>query len=206
LTNIQLNAGVQAINTVLGAASGATGGPAGALSGAIAAVPSLATAGITASNAITMLDISTDGSFDIGAYQLGLSGEASLAAFNTWYQSLSSQSGGGSPERLASPWRAIVAQAFRVLISVPSTERIHALVSEWNRYGYMIGQAFVPPRLDPMTHRSYWQISEATVLGALPQNARDLIARAFERGVTVWTTVAEIGTEPANAPRAGVSY
>jgi hypothetical protein len=206
LTNIQLNAGVQAINTVLGAAGGATGGPAGALSGAIAAVPSLATAGITASNAITMLDISTDGSFDIGAYQLGLSGEASLAAFNTWYQSLSSQSGGGSPEHLASPWRAIVAQAFRVLISVPSAERIHALVSEWNRYGYMIGQAFIPPRLDPMTHRSYWQISEATILGALPQNARDAISRAFERGVTVWTAVAEIGTEPANAPRAGVSY
>jgi hypothetical protein len=216
LTQIQLGAGVQAIQTVLGGAAGAAGGSlsggggggaiAGAAGAALGSAGTLATAAITASNTITMLDISTDGSFDIGAYQLGLSGEASLAAFNTWYQSLSANSGSGSPERLASPWRAIIAQAFQVIISVPSLERIKALVSEWNRYGYMIGQAFVPPRLDPMTHRSYWQISEATVLGALPQNARDTVSRAFERGVTVWTTVAEIGTEPANAPRAGVSY
>lgn len=207
LTNIQLSAGVQGINTVLGAAAGgATGGPAGALSSALGSASSLATAGIQASNTITMLDISQDGSFDIGAYQLGLSGLASLAAFDTWYQSLSSTSGSGSAETLASAWRAIVAQGFQAIIAVPSAERVSALLSEWTRYGYMIGQAFVPPRLDVMTHYSYWQLSEPTILGNLPQDHRDIISAAFERGVTIWTDVAEIGTTPDNEPRTGISY
>ena len=212
-TEIQLNAGVQGIQTVLagagGAISGAAGGAGGmgALGGAVGStVGNLATAGITASNTITMLDASQYGSFDITAYQMGLSGLAAVTSFDTWYQSLKSSSGHSQPESLASAWRAIIGQAFRAIVAVPSAERVRALLSEWGRYGYMIGQAFVPPRMDPMTHYSFWQISDATILGRLPQDARVDIASAFQRGVTVWNSVAEIGTEPANAPRAGVSY
>lgn len=79
-------------------------------------------------------------------------------------------------------------------------------VAMFDRYGYTVNRAMVPPRLDPMTHRSYWQLADATILGAAPQADRDAIASAFERGVTVWNVVSEIGTRPANAPRAGVSY
>ena len=99
-----------------------------------------------------------------------------------------------------------MAQGFKAVIAVPSPERIRALLREWGRYGYMIGQAFVPPRLDVMTHFSYWQTREATVLGALPQSDRSAIAAAFDRGVTVWGSVAEIGSQPSNAPVPGVSY
>jgi len=80
------------------------------------------------------------------------------------------------------------------------------VVAEFDRYGYTVGRAMVPPRLDPMTKRSYWQTSETTVLGDMPQEARRAIASAFERGVTVWTDPSEIGTHPANSPRPGVSY
>lgn len=79
-------------------------------------------------------------------------------------------------------------------------------VAEFDRYGYVVNRAMVPPRLDPMTKRSYWQTAETTVLGDMPQDARQAVASAFERGVTVWTTVSEIGTRPANAPRSGVVY
>lgn len=213
LTKIQLDAGVQAIQTVLGGAQSAiggavSGGPSGAAFGAATALPTLATAGITASNAITMLDISTDGSFDIGAFQLGLSGIASLAAFDTWYQALTSNSGSGTPHRLASPWRAIVGQAFQAIVAVPSAERVRALLSEWNRYGYMIGQAFTPSRLDVMTRFTYWKAVEPVVLGAVPQQRRQTIAAAFERGTTVWGSISDIGTDvtESNAPLSGIAY
>ena len=79
-------------------------------------------------------------------------------------------------------------------------------VAEFDRYGYTVNRAMVPPRLDPMEHRSYWRTAETTVLGSMPQEARQAVAAAFERGVTVWNSVAEIGTHPANPPRPGVSY
>lgn len=218
LTNIQLNAGVQGIQTVLGAAAGAAGGAlaggggagaiAGAASSSIGSMAGLATAGITASNTITMLDISQDGSFDIGAYQLGLSGLAAVSAFDTWSQSLYSASGGGSAEHLASAWRAIVSQAFTAIVSMPSAERVKALLSEWKRYGYMIGQAFAPSRLDVMSKMSYWQTDGATILGPVPQQHRRTIAQVFDKGTTVWTNLADIGTDvtASNEPVAGITY
>lgn len=214
LTGIQLNAGVQGIQSVLGGATGAAGaalgggGPAGIAAGALGSVSGLATAGITASNTITMLDISTDGSFDIGARQLGLSGLAQVTAFNAWFQSLFATSGQGVPDQLASGWRAIVGQAFQAVITVPSAERIKTLLSEWKRYGYMIGQVFKPTRLDPMTKMSYWLTTDAVIVGSVPQQRRQTIASAFDRGTTVWTSIADIGTDVTgtNTPRAGISY
>jgi hypothetical protein len=79
-------------------------------------------------------------------------------------------------------------------------------VATFDRYGYTVNRALVPPRLDPMTHYSYWQLADVTVLGSLPQEARESIVAAFERGVTVWTSVSEIGTHPANAARSGITY
>lgn len=79
-------------------------------------------------------------------------------------------------------------------------------VADFNRYGYMVNRAMVPPRLDVMQRRSYWQTAETTVLGDMPQDARLAVASSFERGVTVWTNVAEIGTNPTNPPTPGVTY
>lgn len=217
LTQIALNAGVQGIQTVMGAVSGAAGGAvggggagavSGAAMGAIGAIGGLATAGITTSNTIQMLDVSTDGSFDIAAFQATLSGQAAVNTFDAWFQGLFSASGGGTPNRMASGWRAIVEQAFSIVIAMPSTERINALLSEWKRYGYMIGQAFTPPRLDPMTKYTYWKTTGATIIGTAPQEKRESIAQAFDQGTTVWNSLADIGTDvaDANTPRAGISY
>lgn len=212
ITRVQFQAGIQGIQTVLGGAIGAAGGlggsPLAAAGGAAAALPNLATAAINASNSITLLDVSEDGAFDIGALLLGLSGIASVNSFNSWFQSLSSASGDGTPDSLGSAWRAIVGQAFKVVISVPSAERVKALLSEWRRFGYMIGQAFTPPRLDAMSRFTYWETEGSTIVGAVPQEKRQTIAQAFDGGVTVWTSIAEIGTDvtASNTPNAGISY
>lgn len=214
LKGIQMSLGVQGVSTALGGVTGAaagalSGGPVGAAIGAAGAASGLAglvTTAIQASNQITLLDVSTDGSFDIGAYQLGVSGIAAIASFDTWWQSLYSTSGSGQVHSLASPWRAIIQQAFTVIISVPTADRIAALISEWSRYGYMIGRAFVPPQLNAMSDYTYWQTADALVLGAVPQTRRQTIAGAFNRGVTIWESVAAIGTKPANTPVPGISY
>lgn len=214
---IQLNAGVQGVQTVMGVAQSAAGGAlvggpagavAGAASGAIAAGGALATAGIQASNTITMLDASQNGSFDITAFQLALSGAAAVATFNAWKQSLSSVSGGGSAHHIASGWRAVLRQGFHVIVVMPTRDRVDALVSMWRRYGYMVGRAFRPQRLDCMTHFTYWQTDGAVILGAVPQSRRQTIAAAFDAGTTVWTDIAEIGTDVSgsNAPRSGIVY
>jgi hypothetical protein len=79
-------------------------------------------------------------------------------------------------------------------------------VSEFDRFGYTVNRAMVPPRLDAMQARTYWQTADTTVLGDMPQESRQTIAAAFERGSTVWTNVSQIGTKPANPPTPGVTY
>lgn len=224
LTGVQLSLGASAISTALGAATGgsqgsvhglgsgegtALGGAAmGIAGGAASAASSLINTAIQASNTIQLLDISTDGSFDIGALQLGISGLGSYYAYQAWVQSLDSAPGSGTPERLASAWRAIISQAFSVIIAMPSAERIKALVRAWSRYGYMIGQAFTPPQLNAMSKFTYWKTDGALINGTTPQEKRRTIAQAFDRGVTVWTNVADIGTDVtgSNTPLSGVSY
>jgi hypothetical protein len=165
-------------------------------------------AAISADNTIQLLAIETDGSFDIGAYQLGIAGEAAVYTFDAWWQALASKPGGGSPDNLASSWRAILAQAFEVIITMPSAERVKKLISEWSRYGYMIGQAFTPARLDTMTKFTYWQTEGALITGSTPQEKRQTIAEAFNRGVTLWNDLADIGTDVTseNTPVTGFTY
>lgn len=213
LEGIQLNLAVAGATIGLGSISGAaqgaeSGGVSGAAAGAAGGSTNLIAASIEAQAQIQMLDVSTDGSFDIGAYQLGIAGEQSTYSFSTWYQTLFSNTGNGAPSRLASAWRAIIAQAFNVIIAMPSAERINALVSEWSRYGYMIGQAFTPSRLDVMTKFSYWQTEGALITGSTPQEKRQTIAEAFNRGVTLWNDLADIGTDVTaeNEPVTGFTY
>lgn len=229
-TGVQLSLGAAAISTALGAATGAVNGStgsalaptamgekvplgggglaAGLAGGAAAGFSSLINTSVQASNTIQLLDISTDGSFDIGALQLGISGLGAFYGYQAWVQSLDAVPGTGSPEMLASAWRAIMAQAFQVIIAMPSAERVSRLLSEWKRYGYMIGQAFDPGQLNVMSHFSYWKTQGALITGSTPQEKRRTIAQAFDRGVTVWDVIAEIGTDVTgdNAPLSGISY
>lgn len=205
-TQVQMSLGVQGIQTVLGAAGAAPGGPAAVAMAGATGLGSLATSAITANNTLDILDIAQDGSFDIATYQLGLSGIASYYAFQAWSQSLDSVSGRGGRHTLAGAWRTMVGRGLEVLIVAPAADAVSRLLSTWRRFGYMIDRAFVPPRLDAMDHFTYWQLAEPTILGSMPSDARERIADRFARGTTIWTNVAEIGTQPANNPRAGVTY
>lgn len=79
-------------------------------------------------------------------------------------------------------------------------------VAEFDRYGYTVNRAMVPPRLDPMTSRSFWLMEDPTILGSMPQGDREAIIAAFESGVTIWANVADIGTHTANTAQSGVTY
>lgn len=206
LESARMQLGVQGIQTMLSAAGSAPGGPAAVAQNAFSGVSSLATSAITANNNLDLLDISQDGSFDIATYQLGLSGLTSALSFDAWAQSLSAVSGQGSPHTLAGAWRAIVGRGLSVMISAPNDDAIGRALATWRRYGYMVDRAFVPPRLDAMDRYTYWQMDSPAVLGAMPADARARIVERFERGTTIWTNVAEIGTMPANEPRSGIAY
>jgi len=204
--NVQMALGVQGIQVVLGAAGGLVGGAAGVAKAGATGLANLATSTITANNSLELLDISQDGSIDIAAYQLGLSGIANYYSFDAWAQSLDSASGGGGAHSLAGAWRAMLGRALDVMIVTPTADAVARALSTWKRYGYMIDRAFVPPRLDAMDRFTYWQLEDPTILGAMPAAARARIADRFTRGTTIWTAVSEIGTNPANTPRPGVSY
>jgi hypothetical protein len=85
---------------------------------------------------------------------------------------------------------------------------VNRVVSMFERFGYTINRAFTPPRLDAMTKFTYWKTDGAVVLGNVPQEKRQTIAQAFDRGTTVWTTLADIGTDvtSSNAPTPGFTY
>lgn len=94
----------------------------------------------------------------------------------------------------------------RVVVQGMVAGDVARAVSMFDRYGYTVNRAMVPPRMDPMTHYSYWQIEDVTITGPIPQEEKERLSEAFARGVTIWNNVAEIGTHPANAANAGVTY
>ena len=204
---ITLNLGTQGIQTVLGTATGAVaGGGVGAGLAAASGVSNMITSAIAGESSIVMLDVRQDGSFNIATQQLGYNGIQAMETFNAWNQALTSVSGSAGTHALASGWRAILETAFQAIIVMPTQERVNALTSMWTRYGYMIGQAFTPPQLNAMSSYTYWKTQDATVIGAMPQERRQTVAAAFDRGVTIWDDISLIGTQPENTPLTGISY
>jgi murein DD-endopeptidase MepM/ murein hydrolase activator NlpD len=193
-----INLGSQGIQTLLGSAAG---GPAGLAVGAA----SIATSAITSSLNMGVLDMKLEESVEIAAYQLGVSGIMGSKSVDAVVQAANSRSGNGGFESVGG-WRPQAGAGVTVVVKMPAPDRVRAAVSMFERYGYTVGRAMVPPRIDPMTKFSYWQVDDATILGAMPDDARRRLAARFAAGTTVWQNVAEIGTQPANAPRSGVSY
>ena len=66
----------------------------------------------------------------------------------------------------------------------------------WLRYGYAIhrfGQ--IPSSLMVMTNFTYWKLSESYIRTApMPESFKQAIRGIFEKGVTVWSDPAKIGT------------
>lgn len=96
----------------------------------------------------------------------------------------------------------------RVAVQGMTSGDLARVVAMFRRYGYTVGRAFTPQRLDVMTRMSYWKTLDATIVGAVPQERRQTIAGAFNRGTTVWTSIADIGTDVtgSNEPLSGISY
>jgi murein DD-endopeptidase MepM/ murein hydrolase activator NlpD len=198
VASAQINLGTQGVQTLLGSAMG---GPVGLAAGAA----NVATSAISSSLNMGVLDMKLEESVEIAAYQLGVSGIMGSKSVDAVVQAANSQSGRGGFESVGG-WRPAAGAGVSVVVKLPAPDRVRAAISMFERYGYTVGRAMVPPRIDPMDHYSYWQVDDASILGAMPDDARRRLVERFARGTTVWQSVAEIGTRPSNAPRSGVSY
>lgn len=202
-------AGFQAaLNTANGAISGGLGiGAAGGSSGAAVPLVGGITNVLTSNASLSLASMSIGNATTLSYNQVRESLRQYLPA-STWREgddsyAVSSTGGGANVE---GAWQMKAGRGGRLIIKVPTKAKIRTLLSQWDRHGYAIDRAFVPPRLDPMDHRSYWQGENVIILGAVPADAKSRIAARFERGTTVVTAVSEVGTQTANSPRTGVSY
>lgn len=72
---------------------------------------------------------------------------------------------------------------------------VRAIGDYWLRYGYAINRFVQIPRLDVMTKFTYWKMAETYLsAGMMPESFKQAIRGIFEKGVTVWTNPADIGT------------
>lgn len=80
----------------------------------------------------------------------------------------------------------------------------------WLRYGYAIHNfMMIPPSLKVMENFTYWKLSETYIIAAdVPEGFKQAIRGIFEKGVTVWTDPAKIGTIDIadNQPIEGAYY
>lgn len=203
VANAGITLGQQAVQTGVGAAAAGAlaGGPAAIAVGAIGLGSSVISSGAT----MNVLDMKLEESQNIAAYQTGYSSRMAEWSLKTAFQASEGVSGRAGTHTI-SGWKGSDGESLTVCVRMPSPDRVRAAVSMWERYGYMVGRAFIPPRLDPMTAFSYWQMEDVDVVGSMPADARERIAARFRQGTTVWVNVAQIGTKPANSPRAGIAY
>lgn len=214
-TKMPMNLGIVGVQSVMQGAGAAAlagmagGGPVGAVAGAVVGGgTALVTGALSANSSLDMLDISSEGSIDIGSYQLAVNGTFNAMSFRTWVQALNAISGKGAAGGLASAWRFATGKGFQATIVAPRYDQARQLLSVWRRYGYMVNRAFEPSRLDVMSRFSYWKTQDAVILGRIPQADRERIAAAFDRGVTVYSSLSDIGQDVStvNAPVNGFTY
>lgn len=83
-----------------------------------------------------------------------------------------------------------------------------AIGEYWLRYGYAVERfAAIPDNFMVMENFTYWKLSETYITGAdCPEQFKQTIRGIFEKGVTVWSNPANIGTIDMadNAPLEGI--
>lgn len=161
-----------------------------------------------ASDANTLVNNQANAQIDIASVLAQLDAVAKSRALRAVARNAEGMANSSTATSVESPRLLAHGRGPRVAVRGMVTGDLNRVVAMFARYGYTIGRAFVPPRLDAMTHMTYWQTREAVIVGAVPQERRQTIAGAFNRGTTVWSNIAEIGTDVtgSNAPRAGISY
>ncbi len=79
----------------------------------------------------------------------------------------------------------------------------------WLRYGYAVNRfGTVPASLKVMDKFTYWKLKETYIVSAqCPETYKQTIRGIFEKGVTVWSNPADIGTidMASNTPLSGIT-
>lgn len=201
VTVADLQAGLQQATGIIGSASSAAAGDfAGALTGGL-------TSSMNSQTSMQISGLTNEQAYrqTMDSLQYSLAQNLPKAAWRN--ADKRAVSGQGGRTDVSGSWRRDgLGRGARIVVMMPTAGRVRTLISQWNRRGYAIDRAFVPPRLDPMTSRSYWQGQDVVVIADAPADAKARIARRFEAGTTIVNSVAAIGTNSTNNPRTGVSY
>jgi len=171
----------------------------------------LLAAGLAASHGAAANDLAisqSDAQVDIGVVSAQLEAVSVARALRSSARDAEAVPATSSPLSVQSPRLLAHSRGPRVVVKGLVAGELARTVAMFARYGYTIERALKPTRLDPMTKMSYWQTDGCTIVGAVPQEKRQTIAQAFDSGVTIWTRIADIGTDvtATNAPRAGIAY
>lgn len=166
---------------------------------------------IAAAHAGATFDLGTNESFaqlDIATALANIEAISKSRALRAIARNAESAANSSTPLSIESPRLLAHGRGPRTVVSGMVAGDLARVVAMFARYGYTVNRAFVPSRLDVMSKMSYWQCSDATILGAVPQQRRQTIADAFNRGTTVWASIADIGTDVtgSNTPEPGISY
>lgn len=81
--------------------------------------------------------------------------------------------------------------SFNILQYAPTLEQLRLLDYFFDRYGYAVNKC-TSPQLNARPYYTYIKTRNSNVTGQMPGKARDVINRAFNNGVTFWTTAGNI--------------
>lgn len=81
-------------------------------------------------------------------------------------------------------------------LKIVDQARMKTIGDYWLRYGYAVNQFATPPAsLMTMSNFTYWKMQETYLIASgMPEGFKTAIRGIFEKGVTVWTDPAKIGT------------
>lgn len=230
-TNLSNNfaAANTAVNAVKGIAGGAAMGPGGLASGvAGAAMSGVSTAMNIAQNSMST-DISAGASRDSNNRSNSLTGQIAdsnkgyadmvatgdyantIAGINAktqdakMIQNTTSGQVGGDAFLLANyQW------GYDLKVKLIDNAAMRTVGEFWLRYGYNIGTFMeLPADFKVMNNFTYWKLKETYITSSrCPEEYRQTLRGILEKGVTVWSNPAHIGTIDIgnNTPLGGISY
>jgi hypothetical protein len=220
------SAGIGAIGTLAGSA---TGGPAGLVGGATSAAMSLLQTNVSTNAAqLQQQNRNTTSvkSQDVTLAQMGYNADSNLALARLTQRGDYSLAIGGilskiQDAKLIQPSTSgqFGGEAFNMIhgaskISlrwkVLSDANMRAIGDYWLRFGYAVRQwVTMPTDYRCMSHFTYWKLAESYITGDIPESMKQVIRGIFERGTTVWVNPDDIGRRgfdtAINEPLGGIT-
>jgi hypothetical protein len=114
----------------------------------------------------------------------------------------SGQVGGEAALLVNYGWKLIVK------LKMINANAVHNIGEYWLRFGYTVNRFHDVSQLQVMTHFTYWKMTQTYITQwSCPESFKNTIRGIFEKGVTVWSNPADIGTidTGSNTAQSGIT-